>query len=133
MRLALSRVQAVESLDSAAAGLRNGWNRVPSPIAMVKGAAVVGTGLLVARSLFRASRGRAAVAAATPAVNPWRGVAVQAVSLLLIPFLQRLMTQGKPDFRLPQLPSMPSLPTMPNMADIPTPADLFFRWLGLQK
>lgn len=133
MRLALSRVQAVESLDSAAAGLRNGWNRVPSPIAMVKGAAVVGTGLLVARSLFRASRGRAAVEAATPAVNPWRGVAVQAVSLLLIPFLQRLMTQGKPDFRLPQLPTMPSLPTMPNMADIPTPADLFFRWLGLQK
>lgn len=129
MRLALSRVKAVESLDSAACGLRDGWSRVPSPLAMLKGAAAVGTGMVVARSLFRASRGRA-VAVAAPAVNPWRGVAVQAVSLLLIPFLHRLMTQGKPELRLPRLPSMPSVP---RMADIPTPADLFFRWLGLQK
>lgn len=129
MRLALSRVKAVEALDSAALGMRDGWNRVPSPLAVVKGAALFGTGVVLARSLFRASRGRP-VAVAAAAANPWRGVAVQAVSLLLIPFLQRLMTQGKPDFRLPQLPSMP---TMPTMADIPTPADLFFRWLGLQK
>lgn len=129
MRLALTRVQAVDSLDSAAAGLRDGWSRVPSPIAMVKGAAMVGTGVLIARSLFRASRGRT-VAVAAPAANPWRGVAVQAVSLLLIPFLHKLMVQGKPDFRMPQLPAMPA---MPSMADIPTPTELFFRWLGLQK
>lgn len=129
MRLALSRVKAVEALDSAALGVRDGWARVPSPLAVAKGVAMLGAAVVVSRSLFRASRGRSVAVAATVA-NPWRGVAAQAVSLLLIPFLQRLMTQGKPDFRMPQLPSIPAMPTM---ADIPTPADLFFRWLGLQK
>lgn len=129
MRLALTRVQAVDALDSSAAGLRDGWSRVPSPVAMVKGAAMVGTGIVVAGSLFRAARGRS-VPVAVPVVNPWYGVALQAVSLLLIPFLHRLITQGKPDFRMPQLPTMPS---MPRVEDIPTPTELFFRWLGLQK
>lgn len=132
MRLALSRVKAVEALDSAALGVRDGWAQVPSPLALAKGAALLGSAAVVARSLFRASRGRSVAAAATVA-NPWRGVAAQAVSLLLIPFLHRLLTKGRPELRLPQFPALPSMPTMPTMADIPTPADLFFRWLGLQK
>lgn len=90
---------------------------------------MVGTGVVLTKALCRAARGRA-VPVSAPAVNPWRGVAVQAVSLLVIPFLHRLMTQGKPDFRMPQLPSLPS---MPRVEDIPTPTELFFRWLGLQK
>lgn len=123
MRLSLSRMKAVDSWESACSGMRNGWGNVPSPIAVAKTAAAAAGMALMARSLYLSFCGKKAAEVA-PVGNPWRGVAARAVGLVVLPLLHRLITEGKPEITMPRVPEMP---------EIPTPSDVFFRWLGLQK
>lgn len=130
MRLALTRVRTVESVESARSGVNKRIDMLPSPETALKYAAMAGAGVFLSRSFLRAAKGKAApIAAAAPArvPNPWSGLAVQVISIMLLPVLQKIMAGEKPAVKLPTMPQLPSMP------EIPTPSDMFFRWLGLQK
>lgn len=131
MRLALARVRMVESVESARTGVNRRIDMLPSPETMLKYAAMAGAGVFLSRAFLRAAKGKAApVAAAVPAArvpSPWSGLAVQVISVLLLPVLQKIMAGEKPEWKMPTMPQMPTMPA------VPSPTELFFRWLGLQK
>lgn len=128
MRVAQSRLAAVESLECARAGVASRLEKLPSFASIARYTALAGGGMVVARLMLKNRRGAVAAATAARTVNPWMGVAAQAVSMLVLPAVQKWMMGEK--LTLPSLPSMPRLPELPQ---VPTPTELFFRWLGLQK
>lgn len=92
------------------------------------GAAAV-AGLLLARTLLRPAQPKVAPVA-VKAASPWTGLAVQAVSMLVLPLAHAYLMGDKklpnmPKFSLPQV-HLPQLPPL-------DPSYLFFRWLGLVK
>lgn len=137
MRVAHTRLLVVDSFSTARTGIADRLAVLPTLGKLAGYAAMSGTGILLFRSFVRAARGaRGAVAATTAArsVNPWSALAVQTISVLVLPLAQAWLMGEKSRFRLPHftMPKMPSV-SLPEMPNVPTPTELFFRWLGLEK
>lgn len=131
MRTAASRIDVLDSVASARRGAGNCLSAAHlSGRALGYGAAVIG-GLLLARTLLRASQPKVAPVA-VKAPSPWAGLAAQAVSVLVLPLAHAYLMGDKklPKFSLPHL-SMPQV-HMPQLPPL-DPTYLFFRWLGLVK
>lgn len=139
MRVAHTRLQVVDSFSTARTGLADRLSVLPSLGKLFGYTAMAGTGLMLSRTFLRASRGGRATAAAVVAkapraVNPWSALAVQTISVLVLPLAQAWLMGEKSRFRMPHF-TMPKMPTvsLPEMPTVPTPSELFFRWLGLEK
>ncbi len=129
MRTAATRIDVLDSVASARRGAGDCMSALHlSGRTLGYGAAAIG-GLLLARTLLRPSRPKVA-AAAVKAPNPWAGLAVQAISVLVLPLAHAYLMGNK------KLPSMPKLAvphiSMPQLPPL-DPTYLFFRWLGLVK
>lgn len=129
MRTAATRIDVLDSVASARRGAGDCMSALHlSGRTLGYGAAAIG-GLLLARTLLRPSRSKV-VPVAVKAPNPWTGLAVQAVSMLVLPLAHAYLMGDK------KLPSMPKLSVphvrMPQMPSL-DPTYLFFRWLGLVK
>lgn len=127
MRTAATRIDVLDSVASARRGAGDCMSALHlSGRALGYGAAAVG-GLLLSRMLFRTATPKVVAPVAVKAPSPWSGLAVQAISLLVLPLAHAYLTGDK------KLPAMPKL-SMPTMK-VPTIdfTYLFFRWLGLVK
>lgn len=127
MRTAATRIEVLDSVASARRGAGDCMSALHlSGRALGYGAACLG-GLLLSRLLFRPSRPKMVAPVALKAPNPWSGLAVQAISLLVLPLAHAYLTGDK------KLPAMPKL-SVPSVK-VPTIdfTYLFFRWLGLVK
>ena len=130
MRTAATRIAVLDSVASARRGAGDCLSALHlSGRALGYGAAALG-GLLLTRRLFRAASPKVVAPVAVKAASPWTGLAVQAISVLLLPLAHAYLMGDK---KLPAMPklSVPSvkLPQLPPL-DV---TYLFFRWLGLVK
>lgn len=130
MRTAATRIDVLDSVAAARRGAGDCLSAMHLSGRMLGyGAAAVG-GLLLSRMLFRAAAPKALPVAAVKQASPWTGLAVQAVSMLVLP-LAHAYLMG--DRKLPTMPKL-SVPhiSMPQLPPL-DPTYLFFRWLGLVK
>lgn len=127
MRTAATRIDVLDSVAAARRGAGDCLSSLHlSGRVLGYGAAAVG-GLLLSRALFKAAAPKALPVAAVKAPSPWTGLAVQAVSMLVLPLAHAYLMGDK---KLPSLPkiSVPSVKLPP--MDV---TYLFYRWLGLVK
>lgn len=127
MRTAATRIDVLDSVAAARRGAGDCMSALHlSGRALGYGAAAVG-GLLLSRMLFRSTRPKVVAPVAVKAASPWSGLAVQVISLLVLPLAHAYLTGDR------KLPAMPKL-SMPSVK-VPTIdfTYLFFRWLGLVK
>lgn len=127
MRVGRSRLEMLESVDSARRGAGDCVSELRLAGRVVGcGAAVVG-GLLLCRALMRAARPKPVAQASASAPSPWTGLLIKAVAMLVLPVAQAYIVGDK---KLPKV-SMPHL-HMPRMPKLDF-SYLFYRWLGLEK
>lgn len=134
LRIARSRVLAVDSFSSARSEVAARVALLPAVGKAFGYAAMAGSGFVLSLSLLRGGRRQPSAAALPVAprpVNPWSALAVQTISVLVLPAAQAWLLGDKSRFRLPTI-KMPKI-HMPKMPKIPTPSELFYRWLGLEK
>lgn len=127
MRTAATRIDVLDSVASARRGAGDCMSALHlSGRTLGYGAAALG-GLLLTRMLLRPARTKFVAPVAMKAPSPWSGLAVQAISLLVLPLAHAYLTGDK------KLPAMPKL-SVPALK-FPTIdlTYLFFRWLGLVK
>ncbi|MCQ2364493.1 MAG: hypothetical protein MJ051_02925 [Akkermansia sp.] len=127
MRTAATRIEVLDSVASARRGAGDCMSALHlSGRTLGYGAAAL-AGSLLTRMVLRPARPKYISPVAVKAPSPWSGLAVQAISLLVLPLAHAYLTGDK---KLPTLPKLavPSL-KMPTI-DL---TYLFFRWLGLVK
>lgn len=127
MRTAATRIDVLDSVASARRGAGDCMSALHlSGRVLGYGAAALG-GLLLTRMLFRSSGPKVVAPVAVKAASPWSGLAVQAISLLVLPLAHAYLTGDK------KLPAMPSLKVPALKLPSVDLTYLFFRWLGLVK
>lgn len=130
MRTSSTRLGVLDSVASARRGAGDCLSALHlSGRTLRCGAAALG-GALLLRMVLRAARPKAPATLAPVAikqVNPWSGLAVQVISLLVLPLAHAYLTGDKklPSVSMPQV-KLPQLPVI----DL---SHLFYRWLGLEK
>lgn len=127
MRTAATRIEVLDSVASARRGAGDCMAALHlSGRALGYGAAALG-GLLLSRALFKAASPKALPVPVGKTPSPWTGLAVQAISVLVLPLAHAYLMGDK------KLPPMPKL-SVPSVKLPPLDVSyLFYRWLGLVK
>lgn len=126
MRVAHTRLQTVDSYNTVRADIAGRVAALPSLGKVFGFAALAGGWFVASRTCLHLARGGRAVSGA---VNPWVSLAVQSVSMLVLPLFRMWFLESDNPFRMLKMPTF----RMPKMPTVPTPSEMFFRWLGLEK
>ena len=120
-RLATTRLGALDALAEMRVRARQRVGSLRLSGQALRLGAVGAIGLVGARLLMH----RRAPAAVAPSSSPLRRLALQLLSAVLLPMVQQYLVSRMPQWR--------ACTRAVSSFSIPTPAELFYRWLGLIK